>query len=135
MYQTLGPRSFYSMDGRSLLSYFDADDDYYPIAIMTANGLRVIEISNDDTGMVGIRFDSADPERYEFFFSGSSVVLLPPSDRLLAVDPPYLIQPVLERLPGEGADFYSIMISVVNASGSLADAEMRIPDDIIFWEQ
>lgn len=123
------------MDGRSLLSYTDANDDYYPIAVMTPSGLRVIEISNDDTGQVGWRFDSSDPERYEFMSSGSSVVLLQPSDRLLANDPPYLIQPVLQRLPDEGDDFYSIMISVVNASGYLGEGESRLPVDFVFWEQ
>lgn len=102
---------------------------------MTPRGLRVIEISNDDTGQIGWRFDSADPEHYELIFSGSSVVLLPPSDLLLANDPPYLIQPVLERLPNEGDDFYRIRNSVINASGSLADAELTIPENFVFWEQ
>lgn len=123
------------MDGRNLLSYFDADDDYYPIAVMTPSGLRVIEISNDDTGQVGWRFDSSDPERYEFYFSGPSVVLLPPSDRLLAIDPPYLIMPTLERLPDEGANFYMMSTRVVNASGSLSENENNLPFDDIFWEQ
>ena len=123
------------MDGRNLLSYFDADDDYYPIAVMTPSGLRVIEISNDDAGQVGFRWDSADPERYEFYFSGSSVVLLPPSERLLAIDPPYLIMPTLARQPDEGLDFYGIYVRVVNASGSLIDADHVIPFDYVFWEQ
>lgn len=123
------------MDGRSLLSYFDAGDDYHPIAVMTPRGLRVIEISNDDTGQVGWRFASSDPERYELFTSGSSVVLLQPTERFLASDPPYLIMPELVLQPDEGEHFYGIYVRVVNAPGSLLDFDAVIPFDAIIWEQ
>lgn len=117
------------------MSYLDDNDDYYPIAVMTANGLRVIEISNDDNGVIGFRFDSTDPEHYEFFHSGSSVVLLTPSERMLRNDPPYLITPTLVRQPGEGDDFYGLYARVVNAPSFLVDADSTLPSDFIIWEQ
>lgn len=113
------------MDGRSLLSFMDADDDYHPIAVMTPNGLRVVEIPNDDGGYLGWVWPSTDPESYQLVTQGSSIVLLTPSERLLAHDPPYLVMPLM--IPGAAAHEYNVLTVIVNSDGDTSSVNVVLP--------
>ena len=109
------------MDGRDLLSYFDANDDYYPIAVMTPNGLRVVEVTNHDESIIYFDFPTSDPNDYRVGVEGPGIALVEPSERLLAVDPPYLIMPLLRACPDEDPTLYEGALAIVNAAGLISD--------------
>lgn len=130
------------MDGRDLLSYLDAEDDYYPIAVMTPRGLLVVEVISSDASSLYFEFPTTDPNKYRVGVEGSGIALVKPSERLLANDPPYLIMPLLTPEPEEGANFYSGHLAVVNAAGLIDEdggAEGNLPwissDSWKFWFQ
>lgn len=129
------------MDGRDLLSYMDDNDDYYPIAVMTPSGLRVVEVTNTDASSIYFEFPTTNPNDYRVGVQGSGIALVEPSARLLASDPPYLIMPLMRANPGEGADFYEGFIMVVNAAGELDEggAEGTLPwiypESYKIWKQ
>lgn len=109
------------MDGRDLLSYFDAADDFHPIAVMTPRGLRVVEVTNSDESIIYFEFPSANPNDYRVGVDGSGIALVEPYERLLASDPPYLIMPLLRAYPDEDPVLYEGALAIVNAAGLITD--------------
>lgn len=131
------------MDGRDLLSYFDADDNFHPIAVMTSNGLRVVEITNSEISTIYFEFPTTNPNDYRVGVEGPGIALVEPYERLLANDPPYLIMPLMTSLPDEGPNFYRGQLAVANAAGLLLEhgtepegyLPWAYPDSFIIWFQ
>lgn len=118
------------MDGRDLLSYFDADDDFYPIAVMTPNGLRVVEITNRENSVIYFEFPTTNPNDYRVGVEGPGIALVEPYESLLANDPPALVMPSLRPIPSEDPNYYEGNLAVVNAAGLLDEGGI---EDILPW--
>lgn len=129
------------MDGRNLLSYLDADDDFYPIAVMTPSGLRVVEVTNSDASIIYFEFPTTNPNDYRVGVQGSGIALVEPSERMLAFDPPYLLVPSLRPITSEGPNYYEGSLAIVNAAGLLDEGGIENslpwvnPNYLPIWQQ